>query len=728
MSSSTASHRYRAFLLNGLFALQVLLAVLLLLGDALEVPAWLQWAGRSHPLFLHFPIAFLLLLIAAEAVVAFRKEGAGMRGMLDWLWMHAALLATLTALSGLILSREGGYDETTLDRHKWLGALTAFLSYAGFLAFAEGRLPKRLGHAVLAACAVTLVWGSHTGGTLTHGEDFLLPGDGGEEAKKQVTVTDSTAVFAAAVRPVLEAKCMSCHNDRKAKDGFNMEQTSLLLKGGEEGPPWMAGKPDSSLMIRRIMLAMEDEKHMPPKGKPQLTPQEIELLHRWIADGADFDKAFRDYARTDSFRVFATAFTGTAAGSEAKSKSYGFPPVDPKTLAKLNNPYRVIAAVDRGSPALDLSFFIGSQYKPAHLEECLPIAQQVVSVSLRNIPAGDEAVDVLSKFPNLERLTLAGTNVTGKTLGRLAACARLESVSLSQTKADLSALESLAAIPSLKKVFLWKTSVTKEQVASLRERHKRILWEDGVSAESLDSLSLTPPLMVKPEVQVFAAGEGLMLRHPMKGVTIRYTLDGKDPDSTGSAVYVGPIPVKGPTNVKARAVMPGWLASPVAEFTVFSRGIAAEGATLLTEPDKRYRSQGGQSLMDGLKGESGNALINWLGFKDVPFKAHFRMSGRDSLRRVVLSMADNHFSYIMPPARVTVYAGMDSSSMSPVGSMAPPQPGKYGPVVNKAYTVNVKPGRYRHVMVQADPVTSLPAWHRGHKDKGWVFVDEVFFD
>jgi hypothetical protein len=726
--SPAFSDRYGSVLRNGLFALQFLLAVMLLLRDSLEIPSWLQWMGRTHPLFLHFPIAFLLLLIVVEAFERKWSSKPGLRQLVDWLWPHAALLATLTAISGLILSLEGGYDETTLDRHKWLGSLTAFLSYAGYLTFVGRRLPRPVGQAVLAACTFTLLWGSHLGGTLTHGDDFLSPVPEVEMVKNRISVTDSSAVFASAVRPVLEAKCMSCHNDRKAKDGFNMAQTALLLQGGEEGPPWVAGRPDSSLMIRRIMLALEDDRHMPPKGKPQLTPQEIELLHRWIADGADLAKTFRDYSPTDSFAVFAKSLAGGIADARPMGRSYGFPPADAKLVTRLNNPYRVVAPVDRGSPALDLSFFIGSQYKPVHLEECLPIAEQVVSVSLRNIPAGDEAVEVLSKFPNLERLSLAGSNVSGKTLGKLASCGKLESVSLSQTKVDMAAMETLAGLPALKKVFLWKTSVGREQVAALRQSHPGITWEDGIAAESLDVIALTPPLMVKPEVQVFAAGEGFMIRHPMKGVTIRYTLDGKDPDSTTSPVFKDPIPVKGPTRVKARAVMDGWLASPVAEFTVYARGIPPESATLLTQPDKRYLSQGAPSLFDGLKGESRNALINWLGFRDAPFKAHFRMSGRDTVRRVVLSMADNHGSYIMPPARITVYAGQDSSNMRPVGSLTPPQPKKYGPVVNRAYIVDIKPGTHRHIMVQADPVSSLPAWHNGRKDKGWVFVDEVFFE
>jgi hypothetical protein len=91
-------------------------------------------------------------------------------------------------------------------------------------------------------------------------------------------------------------------------------------------------------------------------------------------------------------------------------------------------------------------------------------------------------------------------------------------------------------------------------------------------------------------------------------------------------------------------------------------------------------------------------------------------------------MADNHGAYIMPPQRIVIEAGNDSTSLTPVGRLSPVQPLKYGPVRNQVYTVDIKPGTYRYLRVQAMPLSSLPAWHRGKGDKGWVFIDEVFFD
>jgi hypothetical protein len=304
----------------------------------------------------------------------------------------------------------------------------------------------------------------------------------------------------------------------------------------------------------------------------------------------------------------------------------------------------------------------------------------------------------------------------------------LRRLSLANTTVSAADLERLAPFGALESIHLWRSGVTADQAAALSKKHPGIRFDIGQIPDTSERLRLTPPALRKPDKAVFAKGETLELKHPMPGVTIRYTTDGSEPDSLSSTAYKGPIPVTGPTEVRAIAVLPGWYASSASVFTVFSRGIPATRASLLTVPDKRYKVQGSTSLTDGLKGDSRNPLVNWLGFKDTVFAAVFRFEGRDSIRRVVLSMAENNGGYIMPPLSIQVMAGTDSLSLSPVGRLVPEQPLKYSPVRNRIFTVAIKPGLYRYMRVQADPVSKLPAWHRGKGDRGWVFVDEVFFE
>lgn len=86
------------------------------------------------------------------------------------------------------------------------------------------------------------------------------------------------------VKPILVANCYKCHGPDKQESGFRLDRAADLLAGGNSGPAIVAGNVDESLLIRAVMGA-EDVTKMPPKGPP-LEPAQIDLLKRWVADGA----------------------------------------------------------------------------------------------------------------------------------------------------------------------------------------------------------------------------------------------------------------------------------------------------------------------------------------------------------------------------------------------------------------------------------------------------------
>jgi mono/diheme cytochrome c family protein len=87
------------------------------------------------------------------------------------------------------------------------------------------------------------------------------------------------------VQAILETKCLECHNPNKVKGKLLMDTAEALLKGGESGPAMIAGKPDDSELIKRLVLPADHDDVMPPKGGP-LPKADIDLLKRWIAEGA----------------------------------------------------------------------------------------------------------------------------------------------------------------------------------------------------------------------------------------------------------------------------------------------------------------------------------------------------------------------------------------------------------------------------------------------------------
>ena len=87
------------------------------------------------------------------------------------------------------------------------------------------------------------------------------------------------------VRPVLETRCVECHNPDKVKGKLLMHTQAAFLKGGANGPIVEPGQPDRSELVKRVFLAKDHEDLMPPKGGP-LPAAELALLRGWVAAGA----------------------------------------------------------------------------------------------------------------------------------------------------------------------------------------------------------------------------------------------------------------------------------------------------------------------------------------------------------------------------------------------------------------------------------------------------------
>ncbi len=101
--------------------------------------------------------------------------------------------------------------------------------------------------------------------------------------------TDAVS-FDKQVRIILQANCQGCHQPAKAGGQYVMTAFDRLVKGGESGSAAVVpGKPETSALLQ--FITPKDGKAEMPKGKPPLNPAEIELIKKWIAQGAKDDTA-----------------------------------------------------------------------------------------------------------------------------------------------------------------------------------------------------------------------------------------------------------------------------------------------------------------------------------------------------------------------------------------------------------------------------------------------------
>ena len=84
------------------------------------------------------------------------------------------------------------------------------------------------------------------------------------------------------VFPILKANCIACHKPGKSKGGLDLTTYAALLKGGDDG---QMIKPGDAIASRLFETIRGDEPEMPKESEP-LLPREIDLIKRWIAQGA----------------------------------------------------------------------------------------------------------------------------------------------------------------------------------------------------------------------------------------------------------------------------------------------------------------------------------------------------------------------------------------------------------------------------------------------------------
>ena len=86
------------------------------------------------------------------------------------------------------------------------------------------------------------------------------------------------------IKPVLKAKCYSCHGALKQEAGLRVDTVSLMRRGGDSGPALEVQDRLNSRIWQRV-AAQDPDERMPPEGEP-LSPEQLARFRTWLTDGA----------------------------------------------------------------------------------------------------------------------------------------------------------------------------------------------------------------------------------------------------------------------------------------------------------------------------------------------------------------------------------------------------------------------------------------------------------
>ncbi len=91
------------------------------------------------------------------------------------------------------------------------------------------------------------------------------------------------------VRRVFQQHCQGCHQPARPLGGYSMTSHADLFKPGDRGQVNLVpGNPVKSGLVEQI-LPKDGKRAAMPKGKAPLSAREIDLIKRWVAEGAKDD-------------------------------------------------------------------------------------------------------------------------------------------------------------------------------------------------------------------------------------------------------------------------------------------------------------------------------------------------------------------------------------------------------------------------------------------------------
>jgi mono/diheme cytochrome c family protein len=248
----------------------------------------IKFVGKFHLLLVHLPIGCFILLAGLEWL-ALRPGWKELAPANRVILLLIIPVSALSALCGWLLAFTGDYDADALLVHRWLGTAVPLAAVGLWMVRQRGwMMMYRRG---LLVTVLLLGVASHFGGVLTHGKNYLAwPGARSADAKP-LSEAELLAqpVYPTLVQPIFNQYCVSCHGPEKAKGGLRLDSVEHLRRGGDSGAV-IESAATPSLLGQRLQLPTDDEDHMPPAGKPQLSAAQLATVLWWLNSGAPTDQ------------------------------------------------------------------------------------------------------------------------------------------------------------------------------------------------------------------------------------------------------------------------------------------------------------------------------------------------------------------------------------------------------------------------------------------------------
>ena len=676
----------------------------------------LKYLGNFHPVILHLPIGalyFTVFLVFFEKVMKQNFFTTIRIGLL-----FSFVFALLSCFLGYFLSLGSDYGENILNIHMWLGISTTL--FIGILLFLQkNKAYKKFFKPSFLATIILLTFTGHYGGSMTHGEDFLAFPE--KKIEINADFNERINMYSDVVRPILDNKCIKCHNQNKSNGKLRLTDQEQMLFGGKSGPILIPSNSNESLLYSYLELPIDHKLHMPPKGNQQLKDHEVELIKYWIDSGASFSE-YEVPNQEDEELIYNLSSFFPPAPTEIELPKQ-------RDLEKLKDLNFRVERYSVDNNYLDVKF-LGDKVQQKHLNGLLNISKQLIKLDMSNSQLDDQFMSIFSKFKSLEYLKINGNPLSDTGLKKIND--NLKSLNLNNTNVSYVGVDEFLKNSTLKNLYLWNTNIkTAEQNQLLQDHNVDI----NFGSKSFGAnMPLSAPLIVSKQT-LFKDSIFVEIFNAIGKPDYRYTLDGAEPDSL-SLLYDSPIKIDKSTTLKIKAFKKGWKESETTYRNYYATAGNIEDYKLTTSPHPTYKNL--SKLSDGILGDTDFRSGEWNGFqKNDDSESTIPPSSGDMVLEINIpkglktnSIGIHALSYmndyITFPERLELYdISSNKNRLIYFKNIDKEDAGQIPKTV--VYELPISESNIDKVKLVVKSNKKLPKGHVAEGQYAWFFVSEIFF-
>jgi uncharacterized membrane protein len=447
----------------------------------------MEFIGHFHPLIVHLPIGILLTALFLQWLSG-RDSYRSYASVVPVVLLMGVIAAFLSCITGWVLSMTDDYDHELVSWHMWMGIATAFTSLLLYTKTVNPKFGINRKLLTLILLALILLTG-HLGGSLTHGSDYLtkpLADIFGKDTVASLVIkplpnAQEAYVYSDVIRPIFQTKCFSCHGENKQKGKLRMDDSLLLMKGGKDGKVIMPGNATQSEIIKRLLLPVDNEDHMPPKEKSQPSENQITLLEWWISQGAAFNRKVKEVAQPEKIVPVLFALQKSTViekeGMDIPVSSVGAAEVS--VIEKLKNRGVVVLPVARNSNYLQANFVTDTVISSEDLQLLSALQKQLIWLKLGYTNISDANMAAIGQLSNLTRLSLEHTPTSDNGLRSLQTLQNLQYLNLVGTAVTLQGVLQLKDLKSLRSLYLYQTKIDRKDWSSVQNTFPKTKIDSG---------------------------------------------------------------------------------------------------------------------------------------------------------------------------------------------------------------------------------------------------------